>query len=480
MTDSDESLDETRRKYMKALGAAGLLGASGLAGCVGGDGGGGGTTSAAADTPTEEDATSAGDDGTSQPETEDGVTVGTTAPAGTNTPGGGNKGLIGVAMKSLSSFFFRTAATATEYEAQQLGYDANVVGAGMASSQLNRRINNLAARSGTAALVTDPVNSQAQQAPISSTMDQGIPVGVVDTPPADEATVTVAFDNYVAGENLANKCVEQLRQKYGSLDGRHVVYFHGFLGSFAWNQRAKGTRDRMEEVASNTGLTYHHVQGGGSPEEFATSASEWFPQHQNEVDAVLNASSGGFLAGVLQAMDRLDLLYYRGNEEHILVGAVDGYLSDVEWMQEGYIDFISMQNPVAYGQICVDLLDEYAIGEGAEGVVPIGESPEVVRPNRFYFGEVLGETPQIEETDYGPRYTVPTYIMGPGNVGNPLHWPKLAVDRLGMESEAASLGLSPQGSTPPEPTTSLSTITQATASGSTGNESTGNESTTTE
>jgi len=127
---------------------------------------------------------------------------------------------------------------------------------------------------------------------------------------------------------------------------------------------------------------------------------------------------------------------------------VDGYLSDVQWMNDGYIDYISMQNPVAYGQICVDLLDEFAIGQGARDVIPVGEAPDVVDPSRFYFGAELGENPEIEDSETGPQYTVPTYVMGPENVEHDMHWPKLAADRLGMESEAADIELSPQGDPP--------------------------------
>lgn len=423
MTDSHSSSESTRRSYVKALATTGVLSTAGLAGCSG-DGNGGGN---------------GGGNG-------DGNGTGTDTGNGN---GNGSQGAIPIPMKSLGSFFFRTAATAAEYEANELGYSASTSGAGGNSEELNRLISDSSARDDAVAIITDPVNSQAQQAPISDAMDDGIPVGVVDTPAAEEATITVAFDNYLAGENLADRTADELRSKYDSLEGRKVVYFHGFLGSFAWDQRMQGTRDRMQAIADETGLEFHNVEGGGSPQEFATSASEWLAQN-NDVDAVLNASSGGFLAGVLQALDREDMLYYRGHENHVLVGAVDGYLSDVEWINEGYIDYISMQNPVAYGQICVDLLDEYAIGEGARDVMPVGETPEVAQPNRFYFGEVLDKAPSIEETDHGPHYTVPTYMMGTENVDNDLHWPKLAESRLGMESESADIELSPQGEPPSE------------------------------
>lgn len=427
MTDSTNPTDETRRSYLKALGAAGLVGTGSLAGCSGSGGGGGDAG---------DDSGSEGDDSGGSTSTDGGDS------------GGDSKNLIAVPMKSLSAFFFRTAAQGARYEAEQLGYETQLTGAGQDSEKLNRDISSVASRPETAAIITDPVDSQAQQSPISNAMDNGIPVGVVDTPAAEEATVTVAFDNYLAGENLAERCVEELRDKYGSLEDTKVVYFHGFLGSFAWNARMKGTRDRMEEIASETGLTFNNVEGGGSPDEFATSASEWLSQNQ-DVDAILNASSGGFLAGVLQTLDRQDQLYYRGNDEHIFVGAVDGYLSDVKWMNEGYIDFISMQNPVAYGQICVDLLHEFAIGEGTRDVIPVGETvTDVVQPDRFYYGSELDLEPEIEETDTGPRYTVPTYIMGPENVDSDMHWPKLAASRLGMESEAADLDLDPQGEPP--------------------------------
>jgi ABC-type sugar transport system substrate-binding protein len=424
MSDSTDSIDRARREYIKALGAAGLVGTGSLAGCSGGGDGGDGSGDG-------------GGDGSSG----DGRTT-------TSGGDGGNAGdLIGVPMKSLGAFFFRTAATAAQYEAEQLGYQTNLVGAGGDSEKLNRQISDMASRDNTAAIITDPVDSEAQQAPITSAMDDGIPIGVVDTPASSEATVTVAFDNYLAGENLANRCAKVLEEKHGSLDGTKVVYFHGFLGSYAWNERMKGTRDRMEEIAADSGLTFDNVEGGGSPEEFATSATEWLSQN-SDVDAILNASSGGFLAGILQTLNREDLLYYRGHDEHILVGAVDGYLSDVKWMEEGYIDFISMQNPVAYGQICVDLLDEFAIGQDTRDVIPVGEAPDVVQPDRFYYGTELGKDPAIEEKEWGPHYTVPTYMMDPSNVSHDMHWPKLAENRLGMESEAADLDLDPQG-TPP-------------------------------
>jgi len=412
MTAHKDDSEATRRSYMKAVGAAGVLTTAGLAGCSGNSGNG-----------------SEGDGG--------------------DGDGSGSSGedVIAIPMKSLGAFFFRTAATGAEYEANELGYGTTVLDAGSDSEQMNRQISDAASRDDVVAIVTDPIDSQAQQSPITNAMDEGIPVGVVDTPAAEEATLTVAFDNYLAGENLAHRTVEELRNKYDSLEGRKVVYFHGFLGSYAWDQRMQGTRDRMEEYAEETGLEFYNIEGGGTPEEFGQSATEWLSQN-SDVDAVLNASSGGFLAGVLQALDREDLLYYRGNDEHVLVGAVDGYLSDVQWMNDGYIDYISMQNPVAYGQICVDLLDEFAIGQGARDVIPVGEAPDVVDPSRFYFGAELGENPEIEDSETGPQYTVPTYVMGPENVEHDMHWPKLAADRLGMESEAADIELSPQGDPP--------------------------------
>jgi ABC-type sugar transport system substrate-binding protein len=406
MVDSTNRPDGTRRKYLKTIGAGGLAVATGLTGCVGGGGSGGNSSS----------------------------------------KGNGSAGVIGVAMKSLGAFFFRTCAESAQYQSEQLGYEADVVGAGGDSEELNRQISALTQRGNISAIITDPNNSEAQQQPISSAMDEGIPVGVIDTPPASEATITVAFDNYLAGEQAAREAVSELEAKYDSLEGLNVVSFHGFLGSYAWNQRMKGVRDYMKPAAEEQGFNFYNIQGGSSPEEFASSALEWFSQ-QDSVAAAINASSGGFMAGVLRALDQEGMLYYRGHEEHVLVGAVYGYLSDVTWIENGYIDFISVQNAVAYGQVVVDLLDQYAIGEDARDVMPLNENLNV-DANRFYYGEALGESPQIESMEFGPKYTVPTYIMDEGNVGSNMHWPKLARDRLGMESEAAGLEVSPQG-TPP-------------------------------
>jgi ABC-type sugar transport system substrate-binding protein len=375
--------------------------------------------------------------------------LGMTGLAGCAGGGSGEKNVIAFPMKGLDAFFFRSVVRGAESRANELGYEFEFSGADQSSEELNRQISDFAARGDVAAIITDPVDSEAQQGPIDDALESGIPVAVADTPPADRVTFEISFDNYEAGRVMARQAADTLAQSYESLEGVKVVHFHGFLGSYAWNQRMQGVLDEMEEIVAETGLDFYNVEGGGSPEEFGQSADEWISQNR-DVACVLQASSGGFFTGSMRALNREDLLWYRGEDNHVVAGAIDGYLSDVKWIEDGLIDFITMQNAISYGEIAVSVLDEYAIGsDDVYDAVPTGVVPEGVDVSRYYFGDVLGEEPSIEmHPTFGPSYTVPTYNMTPENVDHPKHWAKIAQNDLGMEEAAAGLQVDPQG-TPP-------------------------------
>jgi len=421
MGDTNRDKTTSRRTYIKTLGAAGTVGLSGLAGCGGNGGGDGGG-----------DGDSGGD-----------------GDGGGSTGGGTDANVIAVPMKGLDAFFFRSITRGAEARAQELGYEFEASGANQSSEKLNRQISDFAARPDVAAIITNPVDSEAQQGPIDDALESGTPVAVTDTPPAGQVTFEISFDNYEAGQTLAQKAADTLEEAYGSLDDVKIAHFHGFLGSYGWNQRMQGVVDRMEEISSETGVNFNNIEGGGTPEEFGQSADEWISQN-NDVDCVLQASSGGFFTGVLRALDRENLLYYRGNDEHVFLGAIDGYLSDLGWMEDGLIDFITMQNAISYGEIAVSVLDQYAVGaDDVYEAVPTGQAPEGIDLSRYYYGSELGLEPEIEmHPDFGPSYTVPSYNLTPENIDNDKHWAKIAQSDLGMEEAAADLQLDPSG-TPP-------------------------------
>jgi hypothetical protein len=84
------------------------------------------------------------------------------------------------------------------------------------------------------------------------------------------------------------------------------------------------------------------------------------------------------------------------------------------------MDAVVSQDPIAYGQITVDMLDRYAM-KGKP--VPLGP----YQNNQHFW-----EKGQINKSDSGPSLVIPPYIIDQSSVHDKRHWGNIAYNEWGL------------------------------------------------
>lgn len=329
--------------------------------------------------------------------------------------GGGGGGVSAYSNKGMDFFFFVVLAEAIKRRSEDLGYSYNSTDAKHdASEQFNQAKTLLVQK--PALLTINAVDSGAWAPIAEEARNAGIPIGGVDSLITDgEVDFQVAFDNYLGGKMAAEKTVELLIEKYGEPRG---IVFNGYgaLSSAAWTARMEAFDDVMKEYPD---IEYVPRPTDGSEtkaREVAGATLAEFP----ELDAV-HGPSDSITRGFITAMETAGRLHKVGEEGHIILTSIDGEPQAFNWIREGIADSLVSQDPVAYGEINIDMLSEYtANGED----IPLGEYV-----NEDYFWEKA----VVEETENGPLMTIPPYYIDNDNVDDPRQWANVVTEKWGME-----------------------------------------------
>ena len=259
------------------------------------------------------------------------------------------------------------------------------------------------------AIVSDPIDSQAIVSAIRRYNRQGIPVGIIDTP-ADggDVAITVSFDNYLGGVMAAEEIVDRLVAKYGSPKGT-VLNCYGALASVAWRLRKEG----MDSVfAKYPEITYLARPTDGQLDKMLSVTLSTLSEYP-DLDAV-HAPSDSPSRGIVTALQQRDRWKKVGEEGHVIFVNIDGEPVAVKWIQEGYMDACVSQDPIAYGEIAVEMLVKHSLNGEA---VPLG-----AYENDKYFWE-KGE---IVEAASGPTLIIPPFVINGDNADDPRHWGSVA------------------------------------------------------
>jgi len=265
------------------------------------------------------------------------------------------------------------------------------------------------------ALIADPIDSQAIVSAIKRYNQQNIPVGIIDTP-ADggDVAITVSFDNFQGGVMAANEIIDRLKKKYGSPKGT-VLNCFGALASVAWRLRKEG----MDSVfAQYPDINYLARPTEGQLEQMLAvtlSTLSEFP----ELDAV-HAPSDSPSRGIVTALQQRDRWKKVGEEGHVIFVNIDGEPVAVNWINDGYMDACVSQDPIAYGEIAVELIVKHALKGEA---VPLG-----VYENKKYFWE-KGE---IVQGTTGPTLIIPAFVINGDNSADKRHWGHVAEKEWGI------------------------------------------------
>ena len=265
------------------------------------------------------------------------------------------------------------------------------------------------------AIVSDPIDSQAIVSAIRRYNMKNIPVGIIDTP-ADggDVAITVSFDNRLGGVMAAQEIVKRLTEKHGSPRGT-VLNCFGALQSVAWRLRKEGMD---EEFAKYPDINYLARPTEGALDQMLSvtlSTLSEFP----DLDAV-HAPSDSPSRGIVTALQQKDRWKKAGEDGHVIFVNIDGEPVALKWIQEGYMDACVSQDPIAYGEIAVEMLVKHALKGEA---VPIG-----AYENKKYFWEkgeiVAGKT--------GPTLIIPPFVIDGENAGDKRHWGAIAEKDWGI------------------------------------------------
>lgn len=329
--------------------------------------------------------------------------------------GGGTGGTGTYANKGMDFFFFVMLSEAIKRRSEELGFSFSTTDAKQDSSQQFNDAKSLLVQN-PAFLVADPVDSDAWGPIAEQTERDGIPFGVVDSPMTEgRADFQVAFDNGAAGKMAAEEIVKRLEEKYGEPRGK-VFNGYGALSSSAWNAR-KVEFEKVMEQYSDIQLISRPTEGAETTaRQVAGATLSEFP----DLDA-LHGPSDSITRGMITAMDTAGRLKKRGEDGHIIVTTIDGEPQALDWFREGVIDASVSQDPVAYGEICVDMLTEHtANGED----IPLGEYVN----DKYYWEKAV-----VEDAENGPMMTIPPYVITDDNVDDPRQWANVVTLDWGIE-----------------------------------------------
>lgn len=330
--------------------------------------------------------------------------------------GGGGKKTTAYVNKGMDFFFFVVQSEAVKRASEKLKYGFQTTDAKQdASAQYNNWNSALLQHPGM--IISDPVDSEGLAPMTKKAKQQKIPVGIIDTPlTKGETDFTVSFDNRKGGELAGEKIVELLKKKYhGKVKGT-VLNAYGALSSVAWRQRKEGLEAVLKKYPDVKILARPTDGAETKARDVAAATLSEYP----DLDAA-HAPSDSITRGIVTSMKTAGKAKPIGDDDHIILVSIDGEPQALQWNRDKILDAEVSQDPVAYGQICVEMLHQYTAA-GKE--IPLRDYS-----NKDYFWE---KAPVIKGAT-GPTMVIPPYYIDADNVDDPRQWGNVVIKDWGMK-----------------------------------------------
>ena len=316
--------------------------------------------------------------------------------------------------KSLDYYFFVAQEEGVKRAVEAQGWEFQAVNANFNNTRQLEQWQNLLLKN-PAAIISDPIDSQAIASAIKRYNGKKIPVGIIDTPATDGAvSITVDFDNYQGGAMAAEQIVKLLIAKYGSPKG-NVLNAYGALQSVAWRLRKEGFEATMQKYP-DVKLYSRPTEGMIDKMQAVTLATL---AEVPELDAV-HAPSDTPSRGIVTALQQKGRWKKKGEEGHVIFVNIDGEPIAHQWIKEGYMDASVAQDPIAYAEITVEMLAKYSMKGEA---VPLGPYE-----NKKYFWERA----VINDSLTGPSLIIAPFIIDASNVDDKRMWGNIAYNEWGL------------------------------------------------
>ncbi|NEU31359.1 sugar ABC transporter substrate-binding protein [bacterium LRH843] len=327
-----------------------------------------------------------------------------------------SKGQIVFANKSLGYYFFIIQQEAMHRAAQARGYDFSAMISNMNSDRQIEQMKNITKKKPTA-IICEPVASDQELTRVIDTLKQdGIPVGVIDTPLLDgDVSITVAFDNYKGGEMAAEKVIELLKEKYKEPKGI-VLNCYGDLKSVAWKLRKDGFENKIKKYKQIKLIS--KATSGDLTKMYDVT---YETLQTNEILDAVHAPSETPARGMYEALKARNKLHPIGNADHVIFVTIDGEPIAHEWIKEGILDASISQDPIAHAEICVEMLDSYVLQRKP---LPLKNYSN----EKYYWKEA-----KVKATSSGPSVMIPPFEINKNNVNDKRHWANIAFYDWGIK-----------------------------------------------
>ncbi|WP_255581200.1 sugar ABC transporter substrate-binding protein [Caballeronia sp. dw_276] len=324
------------------------------------------------------------------------------------------KPLVPFSNKSLDYYFFATQQEAVKRAVEAKGWTFQAVNANFSTTTQLEQWQSLLLKN-PAAIIADPIDSQAIASVIKKYNMKKIPVGIIDTPAlAGDVSITVDFDNYAGGVMAAEAIIAALKKKNGSAKGT-VLNCYGALQSVAWRLRKEGLEATFKKYP-DIKLISRPTEGLLKNMLSVTLATlSEYP----DLDAV-HAPSDSPARGIVTALQQKGKWKKVGEQGHVIFVNIDGEPAALQWIGDGYMDAVVSQDPIAYAQITVEMLDKYSL-KGQP--VPLGPYQ-----NSQYFWEKA----EITKSVTGPSLVIQPFVVDGSSVKDKRQWGNIAYNEWGL------------------------------------------------
>ncbi len=327
---------------------------------------------------------------------------------------GQSKPLVAYSNKSLSYYFFVVQQDAVRRAVEAQGWAFQTVNADFDNTVQLQHWSSLLLRN-PAAIISDPIDSQAIVSAIRRYNFKHIPVGIIDTPATGgNVAITVDFDNRQGGIMAAQQIVDRLKAKYGSPKGT-VLNCYGALQSVAWRLRKEGFDAEMSKYPN---ITLLDRPTEGLLNNMLSVTISTLSEHPN-LDAV-HAPSDTPSRGLVTALQQHGRWKKRGEQGHVIFVNIDGEPIALQWITQGFMDAEISQDPIAYAEITVDMIASHAMKKQA---VPLG----AYHNSKYYW-----ENGNVVQSASGPSLVVPPFVIDEHNVADKRLWGNVAYNDWGL------------------------------------------------
>lgn len=229
---------------------------------------------------------------------------------------------------------------------------------------------------GVDAILTVPVDAAACSDSVIAANEAGIPVAMMDRSTEEgDFLCLVQSDNEVHGYE-AGVAMKDAAEAQG-IDPSElvVVEIMGDMTASAGIERHAGFQRAAEEFGFNV---VQEIDAEFNSDLGYNAVLDGLTAHP-EANALFLASDNCYGSATISALEQLNMLYPTGDENHIIITAVDGGPDALEGIRDGYFDATASQQLLYMPATALDYVEQYLNGEisATEGIVEALE-PQLV------------------------------------------------------------------------------------------------------